>query len=99
MTHIDVIPLSSSGSHCKKSHLDSAPSVSASSNRKPRVNWHEAAACAIEIELRDYAQFLQFLSEYTLGKNSHHIDLLVITPFRFFRYVETTLLPMGCLAA
>lgn len=78
MTHIDVIPLSSSGSHCKKSHLDSAPSVSASSNRKPRVNWHEAAACAIEIELRDYTQFLQFLSEYTLGKNSHRIDLLVI---------------------
>ena len=25
------------------------------------VNWHEAVACAVEIELRDYADLLQFL--------------------------------------
>lgn len=42
------------------------------------VNWHEAAACAIEIEPRDYASLLQFLTEYILGKNSYRIDLLVI---------------------
>lgn len=35
------------------------------------VNWHEAVACAVEIELRDYADLLQFLSEYVLGKNSY----------------------------
>lgn len=43
-----------------------------------RVNWHEAAACAIEIELRDYADILDFYSEYVLGKNDYRIDLLVI---------------------
>ena len=43
-----------------------------------RVNWHEAAVCAIEIELRDYADMLQFLTEYILGRNSYRIDLLVI---------------------
>lgn len=42
------------------------------------VNWHEAAACAIEIELRDYANLLQFFTEYILGRNSYRIDLLVI---------------------
>ena len=46
--------------------------------RRHRVNWHEAAACAIEIDLRDYADMLQFLSEYILGKNSYRIDFLVI---------------------
>lgn len=43
-----------------------------------RVNWHEAAACAIEIELRDYADRLQLLTEYVLGKNSYRIDMLII---------------------
>ncbi|MBD5523018.1 MAG: hypothetical protein HDR04_01085 [Lachnospiraceae bacterium] len=43
-----------------------------------RVNWQEAAACAIEIELRDYADMLQFLTEYILGRNNYRIDLLVI---------------------
>lgn len=48
------------------------------SRRKRHVNWHEAAACAMEIELRDYADLLRFLSEYVLGKNSYRIDLLII---------------------
>ncbi len=46
--------------------------------RRRRVNWHEAAACAIEIDLREYADILQFLPEYILGKNSYRIDFLVI---------------------
>ncbi|MBD5484782.1 MAG: hypothetical protein HDR18_04550 [Lachnospiraceae bacterium] len=55
------------------------PSINSSTARhKHRVNWHEAAACAIEIELRDYADMLQFLTEYILGRNSYRIDLLVI---------------------
>ncbi len=49
-----------------------------SARHRHRVNWHEAAACAIEIELRDYADMLQFLTEYILGRNSYRIDLLVI---------------------
>ncbi|MBD5450628.1 MAG: hypothetical protein HDR28_10860 [Lachnospiraceae bacterium] len=52
--------------------------TSATARHKHRVNWHEAAACAIEIELRDYADLLKFLTEYFLGKNSYRIDLLVI---------------------
>lgn len=43
-----------------------------------RVNWHEAATCAVQIELRDFADILEFHSEYVLGKNYFRIDLLVI---------------------
>lgn len=46
--------------------------------KKRYTNWHEAASCAIQIELRDYAQLLDFQSEYPLGKNSYRIDLLII---------------------
>lgn len=46
--------------------------------RKRRVNWHEAAVCAVQIELRDYAVFLDFQPEFILGQNSYRIDLLVI---------------------
>ena len=45
---------------------------------KPRVNWHEAASCAFQIELKNYSQILEYISEYPLGKNSYRIDLLVI---------------------
>ncbi len=45
---------------------------------KHNVNWHEAACCAVQIELRDYAALLDFQSEFVLGKNSYRIDLLVI---------------------
>ncbi|MBD5484268.1 MAG: hypothetical protein HDR18_01875 [Lachnospiraceae bacterium] len=45
---------------------------------KHHVNWHEAVTCAIEIELRDYAKLLQFLTEYKLGKNYYRIDLLIV---------------------
>lgn len=47
-------------------------------SKSPRVNWHEAASCALQIELRDYSDLLEYLTEYILGKNSYRIDLLVI---------------------
>ena len=48
-------------------------------NRKrTRVNWHEAASCALQIELRDYSDILEYMEEYALGKNNYRIDLLVI---------------------
>ena len=48
-------------------------------NRKQtRVNWHEAACCALQIELRDYSDILEYMEEYVLGKNHYRIDLLVI---------------------
>lgn len=43
-----------------------------------RVNWHEAACCALQIELRDYSELLEYMEEYVLGKNNYRIDLLVI---------------------
>lgn len=46
--------------------------------KKRRTNWHEAAVCAIQIELRDYVDLLDFQPEYALGKNNYRIDLLVI---------------------
>lgn len=52
--------------------------VSTAKRKKFRVNWHQAAACAIEIELRDYTGLLQFFREYILGKNSYRIDILVV---------------------
>ena len=47
-------------------------------SRKSRVNWHEAASCAFQIELKDYSDILEYISEYVLGKNSYRIDLLII---------------------
>lgn len=46
--------------------------------KRTRVNWHEAASCAIQIELRDYSDLLEYIEEYVFGKNHYRIDLLVI---------------------
>lgn len=46
--------------------------------KKRNTNWHEAATCAVQIDLQEYAHLLQFLSEYILGKNNYRIDLLII---------------------
>lgn len=46
--------------------------------KRTRVNWHEAASCALQIELQDYADLLEYMEEYALGKNNYRIDLLVI---------------------
>ena len=48
------------------------------SHKKSRVNWHEAASCAFQIELKDYSDILEYITEYVLGKNSYRIDLLII---------------------
>lgn len=56
--------------------LPSAPPTSIPPRQ--RVNWHEAAACAVQIELRDYTDMLDFKTEYVLGRNNYRIDLLVI---------------------
>lgn len=45
---------------------------------KHKVNWHEAAACAIRIELRDYENLLEFKNEYVFGKNNYRIDMLIV---------------------
>lgn len=34
------------------------------SHRKSRVDWHEAASCAFQIELRDYSDLLEYIKEY-----------------------------------
>lgn len=45
---------------------------------KSHVNWHEAASCAFQIELKDYSNSLEYITEYVLGKNSYRVDLLII---------------------
>lgn len=59
---------------------NNTPLSAPGNNISPRhhVNWHEAAACAVQIELRDYEDILDFQTEYILGHNSYRIDLLVI---------------------
>lgn len=59
-------------------HTLSSPASPGKPSPKHRVNWHEAASCAVQIELRDYADILDFQTEYPLGSNSYRIDLLVI---------------------
>ena len=46
--------------------------------KKTRVNWHEAAYCALQIELRDFSDLLEYMEEYVLGKSHYRIDLLII---------------------
>lgn len=58
-------------------HL-SLSSFGPSAMQKHHVNWHEAAICALQIELRDYADLLDFQPEFILGSNSYRIDLLII---------------------
>lgn len=52
--------------------------MSGKSKSRIHINWHEAATCAFQIELHDYSDFLEYLTEYVLGKNSYRIDLLII---------------------
>lgn len=47
-------------------------------HKRHRINWHEAASSAVMIELRDYADMLDFYIEYMLGKNLFRIDMLII---------------------
>ena len=62
-----------------KSHRNASGVSLKPRNRQPsRVNWHEAACCALQIELRDYSDLLEYMEEYVLGKNHYRIDLLVI---------------------
>lgn len=63
-------------------HTTNTSNPTVSSNAVPHkrynTNWHEAAACAVQIELHEYKHLLQFHSEYILGKNNYRIDLLII---------------------
>lgn len=69
----------SSGSSCT-TRLKTSVSDKAKHKRSksPRVNWHEAASCALRIELQNYSDLLEYITEYILGKNSYRIDMLVI---------------------
>lgn len=57
---------------------NSTISSKTASIKKHNTNWHEAAVCAVQIDLQEYAHLLQFLSEYILGRNNFRIDLLII---------------------
>ena len=62
-----------------KSHRSASDvSLKPRNRKRTRVNWHEAACCALKIELRDYSDILEYMEEYFLGKNYYRIDLLVV---------------------
>ena len=66
-------------------HTNSSISINSSKeapHKKHNTNWHEAVACTVQIDLQEYTHLLQFQSEYILGKNNYHIDLLVIKKLR-----------------
>lgn len=42
------------------------------------INWHLATACALQIDLRDYADVLTYETEHPIGKNYYRIDLLIV---------------------
>ena len=65
-------------SHQQTNSSISTVSTKVTPYKKHNTNWHEAAACAVQIDLHEYAHLLQFQSEYILGKNNYRIDLLVI---------------------
>lgn len=72
---------------------DSSLSISFSSSKtaaipKRRVNWHEAASCAVQIELRDYADLLACLLTAQLNstKQDQYSALDISITFLAFRY-------------
>ncbi len=65
-------------SHQKNNSSPPTNSAKTTSRKKCNTNWHEAAACAVQIDLQEYAHLLKFQSEYILGKNNYRIDLLII---------------------
>lgn len=46
--------------------------------KKRKVNWHKAASFAMQIELIDFTDILEFQTEYVLGRNYYRIDMLII---------------------
>ena len=68
-----------SASAFSETAMPNAPAHTAGKpSKSPRVNWHEAAVCALQIDLRDYDGLLEYMTEYVLGKNGLRIDLLII---------------------
>lgn len=52
--------------------------INGKGRKKRHVNWHETAACALQIDLKDYASSLEYMAEYKLGRGSYRIDIFVI---------------------
>lgn len=42
------------------------------------IQWHPAFCSAMELELREYKKYLEYIREYNLGKMPLKIDFLVI---------------------
>lgn len=63
-------------------HNTSPVSPESVQRKRHKTNWHEAACCAVQIELRDYADMLEFKTEHVIGQNKYRIDLLVIKKIR-----------------
>lgn len=47
-------------------------------SNSPRTDWHKAIFCAIQIDLKEYADLLEYKRELSLSANKNCIDFLVI---------------------
>lgn len=80
MSSKHILPPDSS---CHPESMSEKPILKKS--KKTRVNWHEAVSCALQIELKDFSDFLKYEPEYILGKSNYRIDLLVIKKLTDFK--------------
>lgn len=49
---------------------------------KEKIKWHPAFAAAIQLELKEYSQYLDFEEEHGLTDEPLKIDVVVIKSFR-----------------
>lgn len=50
-----------------------------------KVKWHPAFAAAVQLELKEYRKYLEFITEYQLTDEPLRIDVLVIKKLREIR--------------
>ncbi|KAA8675346.1 hypothetical protein LN736_03360 [Clostridium sp. WLY-B-L2] len=50
-----------------------------------KVKWHPAFAAAVQLELKEYRKYLEFITEYQLTDEPLRIDVLVVKKLREIR--------------
>ena len=54
-------------------------------SNSPRTDWHKAIFCAVQIDLKEYADLLEYKREHSLSANKNCIDFLVIKKLSDFQ--------------
>ena len=61
-------------------------------SNSPRTDWHKAIFCAVQIDLKEYADLLEYRRELSLSANKNCIDFLVIkklSDFQIPKYIAS----------